>query len=211
MARTRIKVCGITREDDAFLAVEAGADAVGFVLAPNSPRSISAEKAGDIAVALPPFVTKVALFVDAKAAAFEELLEEHPFFEYAQLHGRESEPTVKACAEVGVGLIKAIKVGDGLAKDILKWNNLVELDAVLLDGGTGGQGERFDWEEAAEAVQDSEHPVIVAGGLTAENVGEAIEILQPFAVDVSSGVEKKPGVKDASKLVEFCQAVRESE
>ena len=212
MPRTRIKICGITREEDAFAAIEAGADALGFVLAPNSPRTIAPEAAAQIIIALPPFVTTVALFVNPKPAAVEAAMAESPFFDMVQLHGKEPEPAVRTISELGMGIIKAVRADQDDAQAVFaKWARFHEIDAVLLDGGPGGTGQTFDWGAWREAAHDSDQPVLLAGGLTPENVADAITSINPYAVDVSSGVESSAGVKDAAKLADFCSAVRDTD
>ncbi|MEM1167067.1 MAG: phosphoribosylanthranilate isomerase [Planctomycetota bacterium] len=209
MPRTRIKVCGLRDEETAFAAVEAGADALGFVFAAGSPRLIDPDDAGDIALSLPPFVTSVALFAGVKEKRIAETIEEHPYFDMIQLHGDEAEPTVRACGDLGMDLIKAIRFNENTEAELHRWNRFEELDAILVDGSAGGAGEPFDWEAFAEVAEASDHPIIIAGGLTPENVGEAITVIRPYGVDVSSGVEHTRGVKDVGLIAEFCAAVQE--
>jgi len=209
--RTRVKICGIRDEASALAAVESGADALGFVFVSTSARAIASEEAYGIACYLPPFVTKVGLFVDPKPERLFEMGEVFPF-DVVQLHGKEPEARVRACREVGAPIIKAIRFDAATIGDELeRWSGVGEIDALMVDGSSGGEGTAFDWEALASAKERCAHPLIVAGGLTPENVSEAIRIVQPYAVDVSSGVERERGVKDASLIAEFCAAVREAD
>lgn len=220
--RTRIKLCGIRDPHTALVAVECGADAIGLVFAPGSPRTVSIDEAWDIVGALPPFVTSVGLFVNAKQEKYLETLEEVGF-DMGQFHGTESEPTVRAC---GPSLIKAVQCKEeSLEADLRKWSRVQEIDAILIDGGPGGTGERADWAHIARIQFGSEnpdeepedwnpaciHPMILAGGLTPENVGDAIRAVRPWAVDVSSGVESEKGVKDLGLIKAFCDAVHDAD
>ena len=208
MARTRIKFCGITSEADAFSACEAGADAIGFVFEKSSGRFVDPEKAWDYACAIPPFVTRVGLVVDQTIDAYDATRESFPF-DLGQLHGNESEEVVRAC---GPDLIKAIRFDEStIEQEIQRWNELHQIDALLIDGSTGGKGETFDWSKLAPHAAKCDHPIILAGGLTPENVGEAIRAVRPYAVDVSTGVEDSPGVKSAAKMGAFCEAVRRAD
>lgn len=211
MGRTRIKICGICDAESAFAAVEAGADAVGFVFVKSSPRYIEPESAAEIAIALPPFVSTVALVADLKSKAFSELFGEYPYFDFAQLHGRETEVVVRECSQFGMDIIKALRYGEGMERELLVWNRIAELEALLIDGSSGGGGERFDWSGFAAVSGVSDHPLIIAGGLTAANVGDAIRTLSPWAVDVSSGVERERGLKDVGLIRSFCEAVRDAD
>ncbi|MBL0927307.1 MAG: phosphoribosylanthranilate isomerase [Phycisphaerales bacterium] len=210
MHRTRIKICGVRDPDTALVAAECGADAVGFVFVKSSPRYIEPELAWETACYLPPFITKVGLFVNARPEAFHAVREACPF-DTAQLHGTESEPTVRAC---GPGVIKALKFDPTtIEADLLKWAQIDDVDALLIDGSDGGLGQTFNWRRLAEVQEMAAQPLIIAGGLTPENVGEAIDLLRPWAVDVSSGVEVEgqPGVKDPDKIAAFCEAVRRAD
>jgi len=208
MARTRIKICGIRDVDSALAAAEAGADAIGFVFAPRSPRTISPEAAWQIASYLPPFITKVGVFVDASSEEIDRVREVCPF-DYAQLHGSESAPLVR---ELGPWVIKSIRFDPlTIESEFKRWSVISELDAVLVDGSAGGQGVAADWEHLAACTEACLHPLILAGGLTPENVSRAIDIVRPWAVDVSSGVESEPGIKDPRRIEAFCAAVREAD
>ena len=203
MTRTRVKICGLTRLRDARSAVALGADALGFVFVPASPRHVTLGTARDIAAALPPFVTRVGLFLDAPRAAVEAALEAVPDL-VPQFHGRE---TAAYCESFGRGYLKAIGVADGMP-------SRAELDAYanaegfLLDsnapGELGGTGHVFDWSRIGE---DLGKPLILAGGLDADNVGRAIREVAPYALDVSSGVESARGIKDADAMRAFMAAV----
>ncbi len=208
MARTRIKICGVTSPEQAIVAAEQGADAVGVVFASASPRCVDADRAWDIVCVLPPFVTAVGLFVDPTEQEYAATREACPFH-YGQLHGDEDAALVEAC---GPELIKAIRYRrETIFEEIRRWNDVAAIDALLVDGGTGGTGERADWHHLAEAIDASDHPVILAGGLDPENVGEAIRTVRPWGVDVSSGVERERGVKDAKRIAAFCAAVRRAD
>jgi len=208
MARTRIKICGVKDVDTALFAAESGADAVGLVFATLSPRYVEPQVAWEIASFLPPFVTSVGLFVNPKPKDVEATREDCPF-DLVQLHGQESEPTVRAC---GPSVIKAIKFDPAtIEADFHKWNQVDAIDGLLIDGSAGGEGVALDWEALAKVTEQSEHPIILAGGLTPENVGEAIRVVRPWAVDVSSGVESERGVKDLDLIAAFCEAVRKAD
>jgi phosphoribosylanthranilate isomerase len=205
--RTRIKICGITTLEAADWAVEAGADAVGFVFVRNSVRRIEPEAAAEIMCQLPPMVTTVGVFANASVDAFCDIEEVCPT-NYAQLHGSEDEVTVKQCAPA----IKGFRFDpETIDADLARWDALDELEAVLIDGSVGGEGTAFDWSLLASKLEGFHKPVILAGGLTPENVGEAIRAVQPWAVDVSSGVERERGVKEAALIERFCDAVREAD
>ncbi|MEO1129026.1 MAG: phosphoribosylanthranilate isomerase [Planctomycetota bacterium] len=210
-ARTRIKICGVRDAPSALAAVEAGADALGFVFVGASPRAIDPEEAYGIACFLPPMVTKVGLFVNPKPEGVFETGEIFPF-DIVQLHGQEPEMRVRACRDVGAPILKAIKFEAATIEDELeRWSLVDEIDGLLIDGSTGGTGETFDWHALAAVRDKSAHPLILAGGLTPENVGEAIDIVRPYAVDVSSGVESSPGQKDPQRIAAFCRAVRDAD
>jgi phosphoribosylanthranilate isomerase len=208
MARTRIKICGVTDESGALAAAEVGADAVGFVFHGASPRNISPERAWEIAGLLPPFVSSVGLFVNASVEAFTRTEEVCPT-DLSQLHGDEREEVVRAC---GPNIIKAVRFDPAtIGRELARWSDVEEVSAILVDGSRGGEGTSFDWAALANAIETAdefEKKIIVAGGLTPGNVGAAIRAVRPWAVDVSSGVEKRPGVKDPSLIAAFCAAVR---
>jgi phosphoribosylanthranilate isomerase len=203
--RTRIKICGVTTPDAARAATDNGADAIGLVFVPGSPRVIDPAKAWNIVRTLPPFVASVGLFRNATVDQYIETERQCPT-DFGQLHGDEPEEVVQQC---GPRVIKAIRFDAATIKDDLaRWSAIEEVDAVMVDGGAGGEGTAFDWDALARAGHACSKPLFLAGGLTPENVGEAVRTVRPFAVDVSSGVESSPGVKDASKIEAFCAAVR---
>ncbi len=201
--RTRVKVCGITRTEDALSAAELGADAIGFVFYEKSPRYITVKKAAEIAKSLPPFVNKVALFVNASDKAIKSVLDTVPV-DILQFHGQESQ---KICQSYGWPYIKAIRMCDGVDPVQLS-HDYADASAFLLDsfvaGTHGGTGQKFDW---SKVPLDLNKPMILAGGLSFENVAKAITKVSPYAVDVSSGVEIEEGVKDAAKIEEFIREV----
>ncbi|HBS29117.1 MAG TPA: phosphoribosylanthranilate isomerase [Phycisphaerales bacterium] len=208
MGRTRIKICGVRDVETALCAAECGADAIGFVFVKASPRYVTPDGAEEIAAYLPPFVQTVGLFVNPSAQQVEEAAEVC-LFDFLQLHGNEPEPFVREC---GGRVIKAVRFDAGsIEGDLLKWNRLAEIDALLVDGGSGGEGRPFDWAALARVQDLCEHPLILAGGLTPENVGEAIRAVRPWAVDVSSGVERSPGEKDPDLIAAFCEAVHRAD
>ncbi|NDY96715.1 phosphoribosylanthranilate isomerase [Wenzhouxiangella limi] len=198
---TRVKICGITSPEDAVAAAAAGADAIGLVFVQASRRCVSLEQARAICRALPPFVTRVGLFVDAPPAQVEEVLRQVPL-DCLQFHGSESS---QYCLSFGRPWFKAVAMGGDEAPD---WQSFAAADALLLDshggGKLGGSGKTFDWERVPALGQ----PWILAGGLNPGNVGEACRRLRPDAVDVSSGVEIGPGIKDHTAMNEFIKAVR---
>ena len=212
MGRTRTKICGIRNLESALVAVEAGADALGFVFAAGSPRLIDPDEALDIAGYLPPFVARIALMVNPTPSQAADLAAAFPF-EVLQLHGQETPAEVARCrAACGTPMIKAIRYdAKTIDRDLALWAEVSDIDALLIDGGAGGEGTVLPWADLAPKVEDYSHPVILAGGLAPGNVTEAIELVQPFAVDVSSGVERARGVKDHDLIWEFCAAVRRAD
>jgi phosphoribosylanthranilate isomerase len=201
-----VKICGITRAGDARAAAEAGADAVGLVFYPPSPRFLSTERAVEIRDALPPFVQTVALFVNPDAAQVAQVIGRvKPAM--LQFHGDE---TPDFCAHFGVPYVKAARVKAGV--DLLEYLRPFSTAAAwLLDSFVaeyGGVGERFDWSLAPQKL---ERPLILSGGLDVSNIGEAIRRLRPWGVDVSSGVESAKGVKDAAKIAAFIAEVRNAD
>jgi phosphoribosylanthranilate isomerase len=204
--RTRIKICGITRPTDALAAARAGADAIGLVFYPPSPRFLSLERAREIRDALPPFVQTVALFVNPDAAQVAQVIGGvKPAL--LQFHGEET-PTF--CDEFGVPYVKACRVKQGV--DALKYlRPFSRAAAWLFDSHVpeyGGVGESFDWS-LIPAV--GERHVILSGGLSAANVGEAVRRVRPWGVDVSSGVETAKGIKDAGRIAAFIAEVRNAD
>jgi phosphoribosylanthranilate isomerase len=217
---TWIKICGTTNLEDALLAVDAGADAVGFVFYEKSPRNIDVETAREIVQKLPAQVEKVGVFVDHEAQEIREIVLKAGLTA-VQLHGKLSMESVwqdqrPAAESVGVSKLIPMIHGDAL-KDggfLISQRAQEKIFAVLLDsrsdGANGGTGTPFDWEATRGMVQSMSLlvPVIVAGGLTPVNVAGAMELLQPFGVDVVSGVEARPGKKDPKKVQAFVNAVR---
>lgn len=200
---TRVKICGITNERDAAAAIEAGADALGFVFYEKSPRCVTREVARDIIAGVPPFVTTVGVFVNEDADVIKGL-REFARLDRVQLHGDE---TPEFCRGLGSGVIKALRIKG--EEDILV---LEEYDAqaflldAFVDGEPGGTGAGFDWAIAVEAKRYGR--IILSGGLTPENVREAVKRVAPYAVDVSSGVELSPGVKDPEKIRRFMEEAK---
>jgi phosphoribosylanthranilate isomerase len=198
----RVKVCGITNADDALAAVEFGADALGFVFAP-SPRRVTPEQAARIVAALPPFICKVGVFVDADIGEVQAVMKLCNL-DIAQLHGEESPA---ACEALAPRVIKSFAVRD---ESVLAALPAYRAAAYLLDTHDaalkGGTGRTFDWRIAGQAAGYG--PVIISGGLTAANVRQAIAAGRPYAVDVASGVESKPGVKDHARLRDFIEVAK---
>ncbi|QYK46921.1 MAG: phosphoribosylanthranilate isomerase [Phycisphaeraceae bacterium] len=208
MPRTRIKICGIRDIDSAIACANAGADAIGFVFVKASPRAITPDEAFEIQASLPPFLSTVGLFKNASLDFFCDAEETCPTT-MVQLHGDESDQLIQQC---GPNLIKAIKFDAAtIAKDLARLSKINEVDAILVDGSSGGQGTSFDWSALKPHADALDLPLIVSGGLTPDNVADAIRILRPFAVDVSSGVESAPGVKDPALIHAFCDAVRKAD
>lgn len=206
MPRHRIKICGITRAEDARLAAELGADAIGLVFHPASPRAVQPDSIAAIVAELPAFVTVVGLFVDPSAVSVARVLDTG-LVQCLQFHGEES---LAFCQSFGVPFIKAIRV-ENLASARSRLQPFQGQCSVILDsfvqGALGGTGRTFDWDTARTLVEDAANPIILAGGLTPDNVAEALARVVPYAVDVSSGVEHSPGVKDPQKMRRFFQAV----
>ncbi len=197
--RTRVKICGITRIEDALEAIAAGADALGFVFYKPSPRYVTPETAGEIIARLPPFVTTVALFVNEPQDEIYRILDISGC-DLIQFHGDES---AEFCASFNRPWIKALRVKDAesLSGQLVEFRNA---RALLLDsyrpGVPGGTGETFNWELIPE---NPPRPIILAGGLTPENISSAVQQLQPYGVDVSGGVEAQKGIKDPAKIHAF--------
>lgn len=204
--KTRIKICGITRIEDGVAAAAAGADAIGFVFYPKSPRYVAAEQAAAIVEALPPFVDVVGLFVNASSEFVNETLAQVPIG-LLQFHGDEDETY---CRQFGRPYIKAARVRPDL--DLVQYAaSFGTARAILLDAfvdGYGGAGHVFDWNLIPSGLP---RPIILSGGLTTDNVTEAVRRVRPAAVDVSSGVESAKGVKDAAKIAAFISGVRNAD
>jgi phosphoribosylanthranilate isomerase len=211
----RIKICGITRPQDALAASDAGADAIGLVFA-KSPRQVSIRQARAIAAALPPFVSAVGVFANMRPATIIRAAAIVGFAE-VQLHGEEAPDTLRRLA--GLRVLKALRVRDRTFVDQLLTFAQAGAAGIVLDAfspeSRGGTGKRFDWDLLAgldATLSRSElPPLILAGGLTPDNVKAGIRRVRPWGVDVSSGVESEPGVKSPEKLARFVAAVREAE
>ena len=205
--QTKIKICGITNLGDAQLAVDLGADALGFIFYPKSPRYVKVRDAADICNALPPFVAKVGVFVNELEYEIEKALHEC-LLNALQFHGDEPPGF---CQKFAAKSIKAIQVRD---EESLRAAEEYDVDALLLDTYTdesrGGTGRTFDWSLAVRAKEFLSAPIILSGGLTIANVQEAIRKVRPYAVDVSSGVEREPGKKDPEKLRRFIELCKSS-
>lgn len=204
---TRIKCCGMTRIEDALLAARLGADAIGVVLTARSKRRATLEQAQAIVRALPPFVSSVVLLMDDDAAFVLEAIDAiQP--DLLQFHGAESDDW---CAQFGRRYLKAIAMGEGAAA-LPSLHRFPGASGLLLDGHglgeAGGSGKSFDWSLMPRELTQ---PLILAGGLTPANVAEAIRIAKPWGVDVASGIESAPGIKDAQKLADFIAAVRRAD
>jgi phosphoribosylanthranilate isomerase len=208
--RTRIKICGLSRDSDVDAAVDAGADAVGFVFHPGSPRHVTIDIAERLARRLPPFVTPVGLFVNAAPAEVRAVIAAIGNV-MLQFHGDESPD---ACAAFGRPFLKVARMAPGL--DLLDFARCYgEAQGLLLDAhveGFGGAGKVFDWSLVPARFSTDIGPrLVLSGGLHAANVAAGISQLRPWAVDVSSGVESSRGVKDAAEIRRFCDAVREAD
>ncbi|MBA3625377.1 MAG: phosphoribosylanthranilate isomerase [Methylibium sp.] len=205
-SRTRIKICGLTREADVDAAVEAGADAIGLVFYAKSPRSLDIERAAALARRLPPFVTPVGLFVNASPTQINAACAAIPAL-VLQFHGDE---TPQDCDLSSRPYLRAARMAPGF--DLLDFaSQFPNAQAVLLDAhveGYGGGGKVFDWSLVPSGVT---RPLVLSGGLNAANVTDGMLALRPSAVDVSSGVESAKGIKDAEAIRRFCQAVRDAD
>lgn len=201
----KVKICGITNYDDAALALDAGADALGFNFFPSSPRYVKPMDANAIILRLPPFVVTVGLFVNVERPENLERTAMMAGVQVIQLHGDESPEYCRMLS--GWPLIQALRIGDApLDLDLDQYPVRAFLLDVKDDVLFGGTGKSFDWT-LAQSI-DRKRPVILAGGLRSDNVQDAIRIVKPYAVDVCSGVEREPGKKDPVKLAEFMNEVR---
>ncbi|MEM1157365.1 MAG: phosphoribosylanthranilate isomerase [Verrucomicrobiota bacterium] len=200
----KVKYCGITRQRDAKYAVELGVDALGFIFYPKSPRYIDIAAAALIASTLPPFITRVAVTVNSSDEEIAKI-QAAGCFDRIQLHGDE---TPQRCLQLApTPLIKAVGVPlvEGTECDAYP------VQALLLDKASdrrGGTGEPIDWEVAAQLRNTSRLPVILSGGLNSENVQKAVEIVQPYGIDICSGIESEPGIKNHQRMKEFMQLCR---
>ncbi len=205
-SRTRIKICGLTREADIEAAVAVGADAIGLVFYPASPRFVSLDRAVELTRRLPPFVVPVGLFVNASAEDVQRAVDAIPQL-LLQFHGDEQPAQ---CHHAGHPYIRAARVEPGL--DLLDFAaRFSDAQALLLDthaAGYGGSGKVFDWSLIPAGLAC---PVVLSGGLSAANVGDGILQVRPWAVDVSSGVEASKGIKDPAAMRRFCNAVRKAD
>lgn len=205
-SRTRVKICGITRPEDALLASQLGADALGLMFYAGSKRVINMEQARAIRAVVPAFVSLVGLFVNPSQQEVETVLA-GVHLDCLQFHGDESP---EFCNSFGLPYLKALRVAPGLDVPALITQYSTAC-AVLLDAWdpvqAGGTGKQFDWSLAAQCVQQSELPIILAGGLHAENAARAIKQVRPWALDLSSGVESEPGLKDPQRLTAFFDEV----
>lgn len=205
--RTRIKFCGMTRAQDVEAAARLGADAIGLVCVPGSKRELSAAQAADLRSRVPPFIATVLLLSNADEAFARQAIEQvRP--DFVQFHGRETGPF---CASMGRPFFKGVAVSS--ERDVIEAaTRFPAAAALLLDShgadGLGGTGKAFDW---AQIPQNLDIAVILAGGLTPENVGRAVRMAAPYAVDVSSGIESEPGRKDFEKMKAFVEAVRQAD
>jgi phosphoribosylanthranilate isomerase len=201
--RTRVKFCGITRREDAVHAARLGADAVGLVFYPRSPRAVNLQQACQIVRELPPFVTVVGLFVNATSSYIQEVLDSVPI-DNLQFHGDESP---EECSRYDRPYIKAIRMAERIDLPQLV-QTYGDASALLLDtyqiGAPGGTGQMFDWDRIPEGLPKA---IVLAGGLTPENVTQAVMKVRPYAVDVSGGVEQTKGVKDVAKMAAFMRGV----
>lgn len=206
MSRTRIKICGLTRAQDVIAAVEAGADAIGLVFYPPSPRFVAPSLACELARLIPPFVTSVGLFVNAERTFVNDVLAQVPL-QLLQFHGDESESD---CACYRRPWIKAARVQPGI--DLIEFSaSHSSASGLLLDAfvaGYGGGGKVFDWTLIPAGL---DRRLILSGGLDPGNVGEAVRRTRPWAVDVSSGVESAKGIKDAALIAAFVAGVRNAD
>jgi phosphoribosylanthranilate isomerase len=207
MHRTRVKICGLTRPADVRAAVAAGADAIGLVFYPPSPRAVTADQARELCALIPPFVTLVGLFVDETPQAVRRVLDQVPL-DCLQFHGEEPP---ELCASLGRRWIKAIRMRPGLDLQGLA-QSYRGAAGLLLDaydpGLPGGTGAAFDWARIPPALATG---IVLAGGLDPGNVAAAIRQVRPYAVDVSGGLESAKGVKDPEKIHAFMQGVRDGD
>ncbi len=206
MSRTRIKICGLTRAQDVRAAVDHGADAIGFVFYASSPRAVSIAQAAELVALLPPFVASVGLFVNATEDDINCVLERVPL-QLLQFHGDEAEAD---CARFGRPWIKAARMRAGV--DLVEFASFHPgASGVLVDAfveGYGGGGKTFDWSLIPQGFG---RPLVLSGGLDADNVVDAVRRLRPWAVDVSSGVESDKGIKDTAKIAAFIAGVRDAD
>jgi phosphoribosylanthranilate isomerase len=215
--RTRIKLCGLTREEDVLAAATAGADAIGLVFYEGSARYVAPERAAQLLAALPPFICSIGLFVNASAEQVQQVTDHVPLTGL-QFHGDE---TPEQCATIAAAVkrpfLRALRVKpETKPDDLLEYARFYRLASPFFSGllldtwveGYGGSGKAFDWSLVPKEIA---HQVVLSGGLTVQNVTEAVQRLRPHAVDVSSGIEHSKGIKDAAKMQAFVHAVRAAE
>lgn len=217
MSRTRIKICGLTREEDVLAAVEAGVDALGFVFYPESPRYVTPDHAARLVALLPPFVTAVGLFVNETPEAVAQVAQAVRL-SLLQFHGDEAPSSCHMAAVASrLPFIRAFRVKpETTAADLIKCNDIYRNASPLFRGllldvwseAYGGAGKVFDWSIVSK---ETAHQAVLSGGLNAQNAAGAVRQLRPFAVDVSSGVEASKGIKDAGKIRAFIDAVRQGD
>jgi len=204
--KVRIKICGITNPDDAISAAELGADAIGLVFYKNSPRFVELSTARKIISVLPPFITKVGLFVDLDEDSIRSVLEKVSL-DLLQFHGNES---AQICRSFAKPYMKAVRMHDDVDLSDIS-DKYPDAAALLLDAYVesvaGGSGQQFDWNRIPPGFR---RPVVLAGGLNPDNVTQAIRQVKPYAVDVSTGVESDKGIKDSAKMADFIKAVSDA-
>ncbi|MDI9334978.1 MAG: phosphoribosylanthranilate isomerase [Cytophagales bacterium] len=211
---TKIKICGLTREQDVDAAVAAGADAVGFVMYAQSPRAVSIERAAELAQRLPPFVTPVLLFVNELEARVHKACEAIPTA-LLQFHGDDQAETAAFCESFKRPYLRAARIVDGF--DLVKYaTEYSSAQGLLLDAYIttfGGSGTTFNWNAFnwSQLSTNVKLPLVLSGGLTPANVREGIALVKPWAVDVSSGVERARGIKDSQKIADFVLAVKQTD
>ncbi|MBY0113171.1 MAG: phosphoribosylanthranilate isomerase [Phycisphaerales bacterium] len=207
MPRTRIKICGVRDEEAALAAVDAGADAIGFMFVRSSVRYIDPADAAELMAMLPPMVASVGVFMNTPLDSFLDIEEQCPTT-HTQLHGEESTELIASCAPI----IKAIRFSPStIADDLQELDQNENVEAILIDGPSPGAGVPFQWTDLKPHLETIAKPVFLAGGLTPDNVADAIRTLRPYGVDVSSGVERDRGMKDPALIEAFCDAVRRAD
>jgi phosphoribosylanthranilate isomerase len=215
--RTRIKICGLTREQDVQAAIAAGADALGFVFYPKSPRYVTPQQAASLIALVPPFITTVGLFVNSASEQLQEIVAQAPV-SLLQFHGDETVPQSAALAEsVNRPFIRAMRIGSAtVAADLLEYAQAYRSGSRLFAGllldtlveAYGGSGKVFDWSLIPKELAPQ---VVLSGGLSVHNATDAVKRVRPFAVDISSGVEQEKGIKDAAKIRAFVAAIRQAD